>query len=54
MKPLGFTLDEMRELLDLVEAIDGHGDSTSHARLEAYLGAAAERRAELARRARDG
>lgn len=50
MKPLGFTLDEMRELLDLVDAVDDGRDDSGEARLEAYVGAAEERRAELVRK----
>jgi DNA-binding transcriptional MerR regulator len=52
MKPLGFTIQEMRELLDARDAL--HADDTSPADreralegLKAYAGAAAERMTQL-------
>ncbi|ANC31058.1 MerR family transcriptional regulator [Isoptericola dokdonensis] len=52
MKPLGFTLEEMRELLDLVDRVDGDGsrDDDARARLAEYVTRAEERRADLARK----
>lgn len=59
MKPLGFTLDQMRELLDATDRLDGTTSSTPHereellARVRAYQQAAAEQveklRVQLAR-----
>jgi len=59
MKPLGFSLDEMTDLLEVVDqlrAVAGGTDSASdthgslRARLDAYVESAQERRAELARK----
>jgi MerR family copper efflux transcriptional regulator len=52
MKPLGFTLEEMRELLDLVDRVEGDGsrDDDVRARLAEYVTRAEERRADLARK----
>jgi MerR family copper efflux transcriptional regulator len=52
MKPLGFTLEEMRELLDLVDRVEGDGsrDDDARARLAEYVTRAEERRADLARK----
>ncbi|CAM3648007.1 MerR family transcriptional regulator [Isoptericola cucumis] len=58
MKPLGFTLDEMAELLEITDVLeagtlDDGGDDTggdARARLAGYLVAATERRAALARK----
>ncbi|RLV56284.1 MerR family transcriptional regulator [Aeromicrobium phragmitis] len=51
MKPLGFTLEEMGEVLELVEAIEaGHASPSTRARLEAFVTSARERRADLARK----
>lgn len=50
MKPLGYSLDEMRELLDVVDALAAHpGDDQLRARLETIRAEAAERRAKLSR-----
>lgn len=50
MKPLGFTLDEMRELLDVVDAMAGDADDPSvRARLDAVRAEAAARREKLRR-----
>lgn len=55
MKPLGFTLEEMVELLEITDALEagtlqdaGAGDA--RARLDGYRAAAEERRAGLARK----
>jgi DNA-binding transcriptional MerR regulator len=48
MKPLGFSLEEMRELLDLLAA----GDAADPARLAAFRRQAAERVATLRRQLR--
>lgn len=59
MKPLGFSLDEMADLLEVVDqlrAVAGGTDSAAdthgslRARLDAYVESAQERRAELARK----
>ena len=53
MKPLGFTLDEMADLLDIVEKMRTGGAEPSldlRARLQTYLTSAHERRADLARK----
>lgn len=50
MKPLGFTLEEMADLLDAVVALrDGRDDPTARERLADYLTSAEERRDTLAR-----
>ncbi|MCB7136156.1 MerR family transcriptional regulator [Cellulosimicrobium marinum] len=52
MKPLGFTLDEMTDLLDVADRLaarDG-ADEDLRDRLAAYVRAAEERRADLARK----
>ncbi|MDT0163980.1 MerR family transcriptional regulator [Actinotalea sp. AC32] len=54
MKPLGFTLEEMREVLDLVESLedpsaDPQGTQGPRERLAAFVVRAEQRRAELAR-----
>ena len=62
MKPLGFSLDEMAELLRVVDALDAAGAdgadgaggaggaaSDTRARLDAFIADAAERRARLER-----
>lgn len=51
MKPLGFTLEEMREVLDVVDRLATEpSDATPRATLERYVAQAQERRADLARR----
>ncbi|SKC56374.1 MerR family transcriptional regulator [Krasilnikoviella flava] len=55
MKPLGFTLEEMAELLEITDALeagtlDGEGAGDARARLDGYRAAAEERRAGLARK----
>jgi len=59
MKPLGFTLEEMAELLEITDALEAgtlDGDPTggptgdARARLDGYRAAAEERRAGLARK----
>ncbi|QCQ17972.1 MerR family transcriptional regulator [Microbacterium sp. RG1] len=50
MKPLGFTLDEMRELLDVVDALaSGPDDAELRARLASIQQEASERRERLTR-----
>jgi MerR family transcriptional regulator, copper efflux regulator len=50
MKPLGFTLEEMSDLLDAVLAVRANGeDMAARRRLEDYLSSAHERRAKVAR-----
>jgi DNA-binding transcriptional MerR regulator len=54
MKPLGFSLEEMADLLDVAGRLSG-GDASADVgqlreRLEAYVTAAEERRADLARK----
>lgn len=50
MKPLGFTLDEMRELLDVVDAMaEDADDPRVRARLDAVRAEAAARREKLRR-----
>ncbi len=54
MKPLGFTLDEMRELLRVVDALATAGPAEERAlaaRLDEYLADARERHAKLVERA---
>ena len=43
MKPLGFTVQEMRELLDARAAVRERGDEAARGRLAEYARAAAER-----------
>lgn len=50
MKPLGFSLEEMADLLDLTEALASHDDAVARARLDAYVATAQQRRANLARK----
>lgn len=51
MKPLGFTLEEMAELLELVDALAaGTDDPSSQNRLEEFVARAHEQRADLARK----
>ncbi|MBT0993756.1 MerR family transcriptional regulator [Cellulomonas sp. DKR-3] len=52
MKPLGFTLEEMAELLTLVDDLAGPAEGAPHARerLAEYVTRAQEQRAELARK----
>jgi MerR family transcriptional regulator, copper efflux regulator len=62
MKPLGFTLEEMADLLDVADRLAAHdgapaatppgaaADDDLRARLAAYVQAAEERRADLARK----
>ena len=53
MKPLGFTLDQMSELLEIADALEHRAvDGDARARLDGYLADAEERRAELARKLR--
>lgn len=50
MKPLGFSIDEMRELLSVVDALadrDHPADAEMRARLDGFVTAAAERREKL-------
>ena len=49
MKPLGFSIDEMRDLLAVVDALGGDGasDPALRARQEEFRTAAAERREKL-------
>jgi MerR family transcriptional regulator, copper efflux regulator len=50
MKPLGFTLEEMADLLDAVAALGDDGaDEPARRRLAEYLRSAEERRERLAR-----
>ncbi|NMR21701.1 MerR family transcriptional regulator [Cellulomonas fimi] len=50
MKPLGFSLEEMADLLDTVEALHrDSGDAAARQRLAEYLGSAEERRDKLLR-----
>ena len=50
MKPLGYSLDEMRELLDVVEALAAAPDDVElRARLDSIRAGAAERREKLTR-----
>ncbi|RWZ51246.1 MerR family transcriptional regulator [Labedella phragmitis] len=47
MKPLGFTLEEMAELLDIIDTMRGTPDAASRAALERFVAEAADRRAKL-------
>lgn len=50
MKPLGFTLEEMADLLDAVTTLAAaHDDAGARARLDAHLRSAEDRRQQLAR-----
>ena len=51
MKPLGFSLDEMADLLDVIDGLSAGSAPTEelHARLDAYVTSAHERRSKLAR-----
>ncbi|MGZ0069670.1 MerR family transcriptional regulator [Microbacterium sp. Yaish 1] len=50
MKPLGYSLDEMRELLDVVDALAASpADTELRARLETIRAGATERREKLTR-----
>lgn len=49
MKPLGFTLDEMRELLDVVDALAVSPNDDLRKRLDAIRDETAERREKLSR-----
>lgn len=49
MKPLGFALEEMAELLDAVDVLNGDpGDGEARARLDEYILRAHEKREKLA------
>lgn len=50
MKPLGFSLEEMADLLDLTDSLAQDDTPEARARLEAYVTSAQERRADLARK----
>ena len=50
MKPLGFSLEEMADLLDLTDSLADGDTPEARARLEAYVTSAQERRADLARK----
>ncbi|WP_435737256.1 MerR family transcriptional regulator [Cellulosimicrobium sp. PMB13] len=61
MKPLGFSLEEMADLLDVADQLAAHDDASATSkdgspddalrdRLAAYVRAAEERRADLARK----
>ncbi|PFG36431.1 DNA-binding transcriptional MerR regulator [Flavimobilis soli] len=51
MKPLGFTLEEMAELLELVDALAADTDDpNTQKRLEEFVARAHEQRADLARK----
>ncbi|MTG90252.1 MerR family transcriptional regulator [Cellulosimicrobium sp. BIT-GX5] len=52
MKPLGFTLEEMADLLEISDrlAVGGLDDAELRARLDAYVDTAEQRRADLARK----
>jgi MerR family copper efflux transcriptional regulator len=47
MKPLGFSLEEMAELLRVIDAMDTAPDDDTRAILEGFITDAAERRAKL-------
>lgn len=47
MKPLGFSLDEMADLLALASTLESDPGADARARLDDYLASARERRAEL-------
>jgi DNA-binding transcriptional MerR regulator len=55
MKPLGFTLEQMAELLEITDTLASGSpanpvDDDARERLDGYLAAAQERRADLARK----
>ena len=53
MKPLGFSLEEMADLLEVVDQLragSADEDGTLRSRLDAYVTSAQERRADLARK----
>jgi MerR family copper efflux transcriptional regulator len=53
MKPLGFSLDEMADLLEVVDRLRAgadNSDSALRARLDSYVESAETRRTELARK----
>lgn len=50
MKPLGFSLEEMADLLDLTDTLADDDTPETRARLAAYVTSAQERRADLARK----
>ncbi|MFI2486896.1 MerR family transcriptional regulator [Promicromonospora kroppenstedtii] len=50
MKPLGFSLEEMADLLDLTDSLAQDDTPEARARLAAYVTSAQERRADLARK----
>ncbi|KQM17040.1 MerR family transcriptional regulator [Plantibacter sp. Leaf171] len=47
MKPLGFSLEEMAELLRVIDAMDTAPDDDTRAILDEFIADAAERRAKL-------
>jgi len=49
MKPLGFSLEEMTDLLRIIDVLDGEGprDAAVRSELEAFIAQAVERRAKL-------
>lgn len=49
MKPLGFSLDSMKDLLDAVAAHQGRPTEDTRSRVDAFVALAVERRADLAR-----
>ncbi|ROR72979.1 MerR family transcriptional regulator [Bogoriella caseilytica] len=49
MKPLGFSLDAMRELLELTDHLASGSDTEAQRRLEEFIADAESRREELAR-----
>lgn len=49
MKPLGFSLEAMRELLELTDHLAAGPDVEAQRRLEEFIADAEERRAKLAR-----
>lgn len=50
MKPLGFSLEQMAELLEVVDALEaGDVDTSVRDKLDEYIADAEERRARLAR-----
>ena len=48
MKPLGFTLEEMGELLSLIDSADSSHQAETQARVAAFIADAQRRRAKLA------